>query len=288
MTDPALLLSSAIDKAASVANTSFFTTILDRLFGFRIGKWAAEGEVRKQLIHDDYQKAKESGIVGMQYIENMRRATNLIETATKTAKYIDQDKPNDIKMDNDFFWNTIEHAKTISDEDVQELVAKILAGEYNQPGIYSMSTLQTLKMLGKNEIELFEKICSLCVVCVDKRLIPAVIFSLPDSIEPLMRSLEIDFGSLQELQNLGLFLPDSMSSIFNNPEKEELIINYFDKDLRFKPTHETDYKITFPEYYGLSKTGVQILKYLKPVYKEEYYTWLKTNFKINNYILVEE
>lgn len=283
MKDLALL--SAIDKASSVANTSFFTTIIDRLLGFRISEWAAEGDVRKQLIYEEYQKAKESGIVGMQYIEYMRRTSNLIETATKTAKYIDQNKPNDIKLDNDFFWNTIEYAKTISDEDVQELLAKILAGEYNQPGKYSMSILQTLKMLGKNEIELFEKMCSLCV---DIALIPQEVFSRPESIEPLMRSLGIDFGSLLELQNLGLFLPNDMFSTIENPEKEEFIINYFDKELRFKPTHDTDFKITLPGYYELSKTGVQILKLLKPEFKEEYYTWLKTNFKINNYILVEE
>src|SRR5690606_3497355 len=100
----------------------------------------------KKLIHDEYQKAKESGIVGMQYIENLRHTTNLIDTATKSSKYIDQDKPHEINMDNDFFWNTVEHAKTISNEEMQELVAKIIAGEYNQPGTYSMSTLQTLRM----------------------------------------------------------------------------------------------------------------------------------------------
>jgi hypothetical protein len=215
----------------------------------------------------------------------MRRTTNLLDTATKTTKYIDQDKPNSIEFDNDFFWNTIEHAKTISDEDVQELVAKILAGEYNEPGSYSMSLLQTLKMLGKYEIKLFERICSLCV---DTGLIPQIVFSRPESIEPIMKSLGIDFGSLQELQNLGLFLPNGMSSTTDNPEKGVFVIDYFDKELRFKPTHETDFNITFPGYYGLSKTGVQILKHLQPEYKEEYYTWLKSNFKINNYKLIED
>jgi hypothetical protein len=284
MSEPALLL-SAIDKASSVVNTPFFTTVLDKLCGFRISKWAAEGEVRKKLIHDEYLKAKENGIVGMQYIEYMRRTTNLLDTATKTTKYIDQNKSNDIEFENDFFWNTIEHAKTISDEDVQELVAKILAGEYNEPGSYSMSLLQTLKMLGKYEIKLFERICSLCV---DTGLIPQIVFSRPESIEPIMKSLGIDFGSLQELQNLGLFLPNGMSSTTDNPEKGMFIIDYFDKELKFKPTHETDFNITFPGYYGLSKTGAQIIKHLQPEYKEEYYTWLKSNFKINNYKLIED
>lgn len=128
MIDP-ISFTTAIDNASKVANTPLFTTVIDKLTGFRISQWAAEGEVRKKLIHDEYQKAKDSGVVGIQYIESLRHTTNLIDTATKSAKYIDQDKPNKVKMDNDFFWNTIEYAKTISNEEMQESVAKIIAGE---------------------------------------------------------------------------------------------------------------------------------------------------------------
>ncbi len=140
MTDPASL-SKTIESASKVANTPLFTTVIDKITGFRLSKWAAEGEVRKKLIHDEYEKAKEGGIMGMQYIEYMRNTENLIDTAVKSSKYIKAGKPNDIKMDNDFFWNTIEHSKTVSNEDMQELIAKIIAGEYNEPGTYSMSTL---------------------------------------------------------------------------------------------------------------------------------------------------
>ena len=284
MIDP-VSLTTAIDNASKVANTPLFTTVIDKLTGFKISQWAAEGEVRKQLIHDEYQKAKESGIIGMQYIENLRHTTNLIDTATKSAKYIDQEKPNDIKMDNDFFWNTVEHAKTISNEDIQELVAKIIAGEYNQPGSYSMSTLQTLKMLGKQELELFEKMCSLCI---NSDQIPKEIFSLPESIKPLMNSLKVDFGSLQTLQSLGLFLPNDMTRSIENPEKKNFAVNYLGRVNRLKPTHETNFKIDLPAFYGLSNTGKQILKHLNPEFREEYYSWLKTNYKIPNYILNED
>lgn len=284
MTDP-VSLTTAIDNASKVANTPLFVTVIDKLTGFRISQWAAEGEIRKQIIHDEYQKAKESGIIGMQYIENLRHVTNLIDTATKSAKYIDQHKSNDIKMDNDFFWNTIEHAKTISNEEIQELIAKIIAGEYNQPGSYSMCTLQTLKMLGKQELELFEKMCSLCV---DTTQIPEVIFSLPDNIKTLMNSLKIDFSSLQTLQNLGLFLPNEMSRSFDNPEKKNFVLNYMGRVIRFKPARETDLKINLPSFFSLSNTGKQIIKHLNPQYREEYYLWLKTNYIIPNYILIED
>lgn len=251
MTDP-VSLATTIDSATKVANTPFFTTIIDKVTGFRLSKWSAEGELRKKIIHDEYEKAKEGGIMGMQYIEYMRSTENLIDTAVKSSKYIDPNKPNEVKMDNDFFWNTIEHSKTVSNDEVQELVAKIIAGEYNEPGTYSMSTLHTLKMLGKSELELFEKTCSLCV---NNDQIPQNVFSIPEELKPIMNSLKIDFGSLQALQILGLFLPNDMSYSINNPEKKNFALKYFEKTIRFAPTHETDFAIKPPNYYGLSITG---------------------------------
>lgn len=283
MIDPTSL-TAAIDNASKVANTPLFTTIIDKMTGFRISQWAAEGEVRKKLIHDEYEKAKENGLMGIQYIENLRHTANLIDTATKSAKYIDQEKSNDIKMDNDFFWNTMEHAKTISNDEMQELVAKIIAGEYNIPGTYSMSTLQTLKMLGKQELELFERICSLCI---NSDQIPQEIFSLPESIKPVMNLLKVDFGSLQALQSLGLFLPNDMTRSAENPEKENFILFYQGIGIGFKPIHETSLRIQFPVFYGLSNTGRQILQHLKPEFIDEYYNWLKTNYKIPNYEIIE-
>lgn len=283
MTDP-VTLTTAIDNASKVANTPLFTTIIDKLTGFKISQWAAEGELRKKLIHDEYEKAKQSGIIGVQYIENLRHTSNLIDTAVRSSKYIDQDKSNDIKMDNDFFWNTLEHAKTISNEEMQELIAKIIAGEYNQPGSYSMSTLNTLKMLGKQELELFERICSLCI---NDGQIPQEVFSLPDSIKPVMNSLKIDFGSLQDLQNLGLFLPNDMKQDVENPEKKNFAVNYLGNVIRFRPIHETNFQIQMPPYYGLSNTGKQILQHLKPKFDESYLLWLRTGYKIPNYTLIE-
>lgn len=242
MKDPASL-TTAIDNASKVANTPLFTVIIDKITGFKISQWSAEGEVRKKIIHDEYEKAKENGIMGVQYIENMRHTTNLIETAIKSAKYIDNDKSNDIKMDNDFFWNTIEHSKTISNEEMQEFIAKIIAGEYNQPGTYTMSTLQIIKMLGKTELKLLEKICSLCI---NRFQIPKEVFARPESIKPILGPLAIHYGSLQELQTLGLFLPNDMVHNRENPRKENLGISYFDKQILFKPTRETNNKFSPP------------------------------------------
>jgi hypothetical protein len=283
MIDPATL-TAAINNASKVANTPLFSTIIDKVTGFKISKWAAEGEVRKKLIHDEYEKAKENGIMGVQYIENLRHTTNLIDTAVKSSKYIEENKENYIAMDNDFFWNTIEHAKTISNDEMQELVAKIIAGEYNKSGTYSMSTLQTLKMLGKSDLELLEKMCSLSI---NTNQIPKEVFSLPESIKPILKTLDIDFGSMQFLQNLGLFLTNSMTREIPNPEKKKFAFQYFNKEILFEPTHEKNHTVQQPEYYELSNTGKQIIKHLNPKFNEDYYKWLSKNYKIKDYKLIE-
>lgn len=283
MSDPTLALTKAIDSAEGVASTPLFATVIDRITGFKISKWVAEGEIRKRQIHDEYEKAKNSGRMGIQYITALRTSTNLINTAVKTSKFVEPNKANEIKMDNDFFWNIIEHAKNISNDEMQELIAKIIAGEYNTPGTYSMSTLQTIKMLGKDELELFEKICSLLI---NTDQIPEDLFSLPENAKDFMRELQIDFGSLQTLQSLGLFLPNSMSRKIQNEEKKNFRLKYFDKSIMFAPENENNSSIEISGFYGLSLVGKQILKHMNPKYNEKYFNWLEKNFKIPNFKII--
>ncbi|MCO6162602.1 DUF2806 domain-containing protein [Flavobacterium sp. NRK F7] len=282
MTDPKSLL-TAIESASRVANTNLFTTIIDKAVGFRLSKWAAEGEVRKKIIHDEYEKAKDNGIIGMQYIEYMRSTENLINIAVKSTKYIDERKPNDIKIDNDFFWNTIDHAKTVSNEEMQELIAKIIAGEYNKPGTYSMRTLQTLKMLGKSELELFEKVC---VLCINDYMIPEQIFFNSESYFNQIDLEGIHYGIFQELQTLGLILPNTMSQEISNLDKKKVLVRYFDKRMIFEAL-TNNFNIRFPGFYELSTIGKQISEHLNPKYNPMYFQWLNENFKISNYKLVD-
>ncbi len=139
-------------------------------------------------------------------------------------------------------------------------------------------------MLGKSELELFERMCSLCV---NDDQIPQNIFSLPESIRPVLNSLGIDFGSLQTLQSLGLFLPNDMSRSLSNPEKKKFALKYFDQYIRFEPTHEKQFDIEMPGFYSLSLNGKQIIKHLNPKFIDEYFEWLKTNYKVKNYKLME-
>ena len=58
------------------------------------------------------------------------------------------------------FFNTIED---INNEQLQQLWAKILAGEIKQPNSYSLRTLELIKNLTIKEEELFSKIGNLSI-----------------------------------------------------------------------------------------------------------------------------
>lgn len=209
---------------------------------------------------------------------------NISKVLHKFASLIKIKPKEKITDDNDFFWNTIEYAKSVSNEEIQDLIAKIIAGEYIAPGAYSMHTLQILKMLGKSELELFEKICTLLV---NKKQIPQELFSLPDSAKNLMEKIGIDFESLQTLQSLGLFLPNHMAeSPIQNPDNKNFELIYFDKIISFISINESNSTIRIPSFYGLSMVGEQILKHINPQYNEEYFSWLKENYKIPNYKVI--
>jgi hypothetical protein len=193
-------LTTAIDNSTKVANTPLFSTVIDRLLGFKISEWKAQGDVIKKQITDGYEEAKKKGL-GFQYASTFRESTNLINIGAKATEHIDDSKPNNILLGNDFFWGIINHAKEVSNEDMQELIAKILAGEYNSPGTYSMSTLQILKSLGKSDLE---KLSLLGVAYLPAHGFLRDFFSMDKDALNVGQEIGLDYGDFLEMQNLGL------------------------------------------------------------------------------------
>ena len=273
-----------VKETTSRPIASFSEFIALKLFGKTNAKLRAEAENEYEKIKQEGEiarQAREPFIIQLEITKAHRQYTNLGNTLVKAAPLITAIEVK-IEDDNDVFWGLLEHAKDISNERMQELIAKIIAGEYNAPCTYAISTLQILKMLGKSELELFEKIASLMV---DNDRIPHKLFALGKNEEVVMNNLGLDFESLQTLQSLGLILPNDMIQSIHNPDRENLYVQYFDKKLIFEPENENYKEIYLPGSYGPSNVGRQILQHLNPKYNEAYYQWLKDHYKVSNYKL---
>ncbi len=281
MTDPITVqaLTQAMDTSAKVAQTPGLMTIADRLFGFKLSEWKAQGDIVKAQMHQEYKEATEKGL-GMQYATAFREKANVLNTLAKATDFVKEGFVRDVELDEDVFWNLIDHAKTISREDVQELIAKIIAGEYNEPGTYTMSTLQTIKSLGRNELDKLEKLGSLLV---NKIMIPDNVFRLVPGYTDFIKSIGISFTEFQTLQSLGLVHTNTATRKIENPDKKNFKVEYFDKAIFFKLQGDEAQTIEVPGFYSLTDVGIQLLQHLNPSVNDIYYEWLKTNYKIGHY-----
>ncbi len=93
------------------------------------------------------------------------KAKNFLDIAQKADQLYSgipsQNPPqNDSCVEFDWLVRFYEAAGNISDDQVQELWAKVLAGEVRCPSSYSLQAIDTLRNLGKNDILLFNKVCA--------------------------------------------------------------------------------------------------------------------------------
>lgn len=121
-------------------------------------------------------------------------------------------KADDLKEDKeipqqDFGWHTrfYEACGNISDKDMQELWAELLASEVYNPGGYSLRTLDCLRNLSKEEAVLFQKICA-CSIRVGNTI------ALP-RMGDIMGKNGITYDDIIKLEDCGLMKSDAGMSL---------------------------------------------------------------------------
>lgn len=101
-------------------------------------------------------------------------------------------------VENDWIVNFFDKSRLVSDQDMQALWARVLAGEANTPGSYSKRTVSLLSSMDKGEAELFKNFCSF--VWNFGGLTPFVY----DFVHPIYNNSGITFDSLNHLDLIGL------------------------------------------------------------------------------------
>ena len=121
---------------------------------------------KMQEVADDLLEAGK-----MTYTEYYK-AGNFLSIAEKADEEYSKMPHNDQSFAYDFDWfmRFYEAAGNISDEEMQRVWAKILAGEVNRPGSFSLETLDVVRNLSKQDAELFTKTCKHCIQSPPQRL----------------------------------------------------------------------------------------------------------------------
>jgi uncharacterized repeat protein (TIGR03899 family) len=110
----------------------------------------------------DKQAPIEERMVKRERFNHLRKQANLETIIEKSLKYCSEHEAAN-RADPDWFSNFVELAENISNTTMQDLWAKILAGEVSHPGSFSIKALQAFKSLTIVDAKLLAKACSVAV-----------------------------------------------------------------------------------------------------------------------------
>lgn len=90
---------------------------------------------------------------------------NFVHTVSFAAEELSDinDENSDESVDFDWVMRFFDAVSNISNEELQKLWGKVLAGEMKQPGICSLRTLDIIRNLSQPEAEIFNELCSYVV-----------------------------------------------------------------------------------------------------------------------------
>ena len=91
--------------------------------------------------------------------EETKQQLNMENIGSKALPHVGTTAPVE-DVENDWIVNFFDKCRTVSDNDMQDLWGRILAGEANSPGSFSRKTVNLVSDLDKESAELFVKLCS--------------------------------------------------------------------------------------------------------------------------------
>ncbi|GAB6391471.1 MAG: DUF2806 domain-containing protein [Treponematales bacterium] len=153
--------------------------------------------------------------------EESIKQDNIEKIIEKTIPQIKTDaKPE--ALDNDWITNFFEKSRLVSNDDMQVIWSKILAGETNHPGSFSRLTLKIISELEKQDADMFTSLAS-CVFTIGK---PILVLFFHEG-ENIYEKNGISFTSLTQLETLGLIRIDFLAGYQQQRLPKQFRIMYF-------------------------------------------------------------
>lgn len=201
-------MSSAVGPVAGALFTAIFlrhNTKTDEFEKIKAGKFK---EVADELLASGK----------MTYTEYYK-ANNFLTVAKKADRYYQEHPRTDERMPYDFDWfvRFFEATGSVSDDTMQNLWAKILAGELACPSTFSLKTIDVMRNMRKRDAELFIKICSHSFMSSPGN------YFLPNE-EDFLEAVGIAYTDIMKLSELGLIFSDGMITLNMNINSESQIL----------------------------------------------------------------
>jgi len=209
--------------------------------------------------------------------EEAAKQTNMEAVVLKSIPHV-SDAANPSGMQKDWIVNFFDKVRLISDDEMQETWARVLAGEANSPGEYSKRTVNFLASMDKKDAQSFQALCSFVWVyeASEKREFWPVVFDFGNKI---YTSNGVDFELLAHLESIGLV---KIGQGFSREDPEDNVtsrIMYGAQALEFSFCDLEGHQIHVGEVL-LTSVGEQLAKVCSPQEIEGFYEYSKAKWEL--------
>lgn len=135
--------------------------------------------------------------------QEAKKQLNIENVTAFAAEELKNEPPvTDEPLDEDWTTRFFKIAEEVSNEEMQALWGKILAGEIKQPKTYSLRTLELIRNLSKNEANTFMKVANFAIKSAGANFL----FTTNDE-NLLSNTYNIHYGDIALLTEIGLIQP---------------------------------------------------------------------------------
>ena len=196
----------------------------------RMAKAEAEAEIikaqSKTQVTDVHRRAVQRWIE-----EEAQLQENMEEITAKALPQLTEKATPD-SMENDWLVNFFDKSRLVSDNEMQDLWSRVLAGEANIPGTYSKRTVNFLSDLDKVEAELFVKLCGFgWMIGV---FVPLVF----DVQAEIYNKHGINFNTVSHLESIGLVQFNHITGLLRSDLPKKLTVGYYGSTLTLEMPNE--------------------------------------------------
>jgi len=254
-------------------------------------KLAKQFAIDGSLLPDDQQMPIEDRSNKRDRLNLLRKQQNIEKVIKKTLTYCDNQEIK-TRTDYDWFNRYIGLAEDVSNPTMQDLWAKILAGELAKPGSFSFKALKIFRDMSIIDAKLLAKACSLAIKDASKkniRLISGVyqqpgLFNFFDKNRQVQINLSkfgLNYADLLALaENHLIYIQESELSILSKNEK----MNFTFNGSSLKLSARKD-KVSL-QFYKFTPLGTELANLITDKANNDFFTYLKK--QLNQHFEVED
>jgi uncharacterized repeat protein (TIGR03899 family) len=210
--------------------------------------------------------------------QEAKKQLNIENVTAFAAEELKNEPPiTDEPIDEDWTTRFFRIVEDVSNEEMQALWGKILAGEIKQPKTYSLRTLELIRNLSKKEADTFIKVANFAI----KSEKCSYIFKGNDN-DKLSKVYGITYSDIALLKEIGLIQPgDFVSHQFLQHAQEIQRYLFAGNIVIVIKIKANTPKISMPVDV-FSTTGNELIKLIKPTPPQDYLTYFANSIKNEN------